>query len=63
LIYIAKRPCGRVSALFWDDKGSEAETRKSIDRWIKRGDSVALIDVDALEKLEPICKQGCGDCR
>ena len=39
-IYIARKPCGKVSASSWDDKGSEKDTAKSIARWVMRGDKV-----------------------
>lgn len=42
-MYIAKRPCGRVSAAAWDDPGEEASTAKSVAEWIKRGLAVERI--------------------
>ena len=35
--YIAKRPCGRISAACWDDHGHEKSTAKFVAEQIKRG--------------------------
>lgn len=43
-MYIAKRPCGRVSAASWDDKGREKDIAKSVASWIRRGDTVERIE-------------------
>ena len=63
-MYIAKRPCGRVSASTWVDEGYEKEIAKSVARWIKRGDSVTLIDRYEGDKMpEFICKGCVGGCK
>ena len=44
-MYIACRPCGRVSASSWDDVGAKKETAKSVAKWIARGDDVSRVAV------------------
>lgn len=41
---IALRPCGRVSATAWDDKGNEPYISQDILRWIRRGDTVLAVE-------------------
>ena len=56
-VWIAKRPCGRVSALAHDTPGNERLTQKMVQRWLDRGDSVSRIPLS--EKLSPsICWPG-----
>lgn len=62
--YIAKRPCGKVSAMCWDDAGYEKEVADHVASYIKRGDAVERV---ARYKDDPqpewICRRGCDDCR
>lgn len=57
-MYVAKRPCGRVSAMSWDDKGYERDIAKSVASWIKRGDTVTHIEVFV---GDPMPEQTCND--
>lgn len=62
-IYLAKRPCGRVSALAWDDPGYEKSTAKHVAEWIARGDKVDRVERFAGdESPEFICSPGCTVC-
>ena len=63
-MYLAKRPCGKVTASAWDDEGYEKETAKSIAKWIKRGDVIERIEVfDGDPMPEWICYGGCKQCK
>lgn len=63
-MYVAKRPCGKVSAMCWDDKGYEKDTAKSVQEWIKRGDSAERIERFEGDPLpEQICYPGCKECK
>lgn len=63
-MYIAKRPCGKVSAASWDDNGHKKDIAKSVASWIKRGDVVERIErFDGDPQPEWICRSGCNDCR
>ena len=42
-IYLARKPCGKVSATSWDDKGAENDNARSIARWLRRGDTVEKV--------------------
>lgn len=42
-MYVARKPCGRVSAACWYDPKDAADTAKSVARWIKRGDTVEML--------------------
>ena len=63
-MYIARRPCGKVSATSWDDHGREKQIAKSVSEWIKRGDKVERIErFNDDPQPEWICRAGCQDCR
>lgn len=59
-LYLAKRPCGRVSALCWDDPGREKDTAKHVAGYIKRGDSVERV---ARYSGDPQPEMICDGCR
>lgn len=62
-MYIARRKCGKVSAMCWDDPGSEKDTAKSVSGYIKRGDSVERVERYENDPMpEWICRSGCTDC-
>lgn len=62
-MYIARRKCGRVSAMCWDDKGHEKDTAKHVADYIKRGDSVERIERFKNDPMPDwICRTGCSDC-
>jgi hypothetical protein len=62
-VYMAKRPCGKVSAMAWDDTGHEKSTAKSIERWIRRGDKVERVEVFKGDQFpETICRPECDEC-
>lgn len=58
--YIAKRPCGRASALAWDDDKYKKDTAKSVAEWIRRGDTVERV---ARRKSDPTPELICQGCR
>lgn len=63
-MYVAKRKCGRVSAMRWDDAGGEKEVAKSLAGWVRRGDTVDRIEVFKGDPMpEWICRPGCADCK
>lgn len=63
-MYIARRKCGKVSAMSWDDPGSEKEAAKSLAAWVRRGDTVERIEVFEGDPMpEWICRPGCADCK
>lgn len=62
-MYLAKRPCGRVSAMCWDEPKHEKSTSKLIVECLRRGDTVERVERFEGEKLpELICRPGCTDC-
>lgn len=62
-MYVAKRPCGKVSAMTWDDPGHEKSIAKSVSRWIKRGDTVERHERFEGDPMpEWACRGGC-DCK
>ena len=62
-IYIARRECGKVSAMRWDDPGAEKEAAKSLAEWVRRGDQVERVERYGNDPLpEWICRSGCTDC-
>lgn len=50
-MYVAKRQCGRISAMSWDDAGAKREIAKSVAQWVRRGDIVERV---ARYKGDPI---------
>jgi len=62
-LWIAKRPCGKVSAMSWEDRGAEVEVAESIARWRDRGDAVERVArYEGDPQPEWICRAGCDDC-
>lgn len=54
-MYVAKRPCGRMTAMAWDDPGSTAAAHA--DLWRSRGDNVErVIRHDGDPEPEWICQ-------
>lgn len=43
-MYVAVRPCGKLSAAAWDDPGHAKSIAQSVASWIKRGDTVSRIE-------------------
>lgn len=63
-MYLARRPCGKVSAMSWDDPGYKRGINKSIKEWVERGDSVVRVERFEGDPIpEMMCRPGCGDCR
>ena len=62
-LYIARRKCGKVSAMCWDDPGSEKSTAQHVASYIKRGESVERVErYENDPQPEWICRSGCTDC-
>lgn len=62
-MYIAKRPCGKVCAMIWDDAGREKSTAKTVASWIARGDVVERLErYEHDEMPEWSCRGGCPTC-
>lgn len=63
-MYLAKRPCGRVSAMAWDDEGNEKSTAKSVASWLRRGDKVERVEIFNGDPVpETICRLKCNNCK
>lgn len=62
-VYIARRPCGKVSAMCWDDKGHEKETAKLVAGYIKRGDTVERVDRYENDPQPDWMSLGCKSCK
>ena len=62
-MYLAKRPCGKVSAMAWDDDGYEKSTAKIVASWLRRGDKVERVEVFKDDPMpEMICRPKCHEC-
>lgn len=62
-MFVAKRPCGKVSAMVWDDTGYEESTAKTVATWVIRGDVVERLEVFKGDPVpETICKPNCNAC-
>ena len=42
-MYVARKPCGKISAAGWYDEKYTKDIAKSITRWIARGNTVSTI--------------------
>lgn len=63
-MYIARRPCGKVSASCWDDPGYEKSTAKEVAGYIKRGDSVERVErFENDPQPDWVCEPGCAKCK
>lgn len=62
-MYLAKRPCGKVSAMCWDEPKYAKDTAKTVADYIRRGDAVERIERFEGDPLpEMICRPGCREC-
>jgi hypothetical protein len=62
-MYIARRKCGKVSAMCRDDPVREKAAAKSLAGWVRRGDTVERVEVFEGDPMpEWICKPGCDAC-
>jgi hypothetical protein len=59
--WVARRPCGKVSAAAWEDGWDEESKSQRLSEWVSRGDTVEREDWSTLEEPEWICYPGC-DC-
>lgn len=61
-VYIAKRPCGKISAACYDDAGYEKDTAKAIAEYIKRGDALTRVlkTKDVMSKDKWMCRECSG---
>lgn len=63
-MYLAKRPCGKVSALSWDDAECKKDIAKSVASWINRGDTVERVErFEGDPQPEYVCMPGCSKCK
>ncbi len=63
-MYIAKRPCGKVTAAAWDEPDSKKETAKSVARWLEFGFTVERIERhDGDPQPEWICHSSDRNCK
>lgn len=63
-MYLARRPCGKVSATCWDDPGYEKATAELVAGYIARGDTVERIERFKNDpQPERICEPGCQRCK
>lgn len=58
-MYLAKRPCGKLTAATWDDAENKKDVAAFVSRCIKRGDAV-----DRIERFEgdPMPEFMCKEC-
>ena len=42
-MYVAKKPCGKLSAAGWYDPDDAKDIAKSVARWMARGDTVETL--------------------
>jgi hypothetical protein len=63
-LLLAKRKCGKVSAMAWDDKEWEQDAKiASIDEWLRRGDTVEGLErFEGDEMPEWCCGPVCEEC-
>lgn len=62
-MFIARRPCGKVSAACWDDPGMEKDTAQHVAEYKRRGAKVERIErFEGDPQPEWICRTGCRDC-
>ena len=59
-MYLAKRPCGRVSASSWDDAQHAKAVAKDVGAWIRRG---LVIERIARYRGDPQPDWICDGCR
>jgi hypothetical protein len=59
-MYIAKKQCGRVAALCWDDPKYAKDTANTVADYIRRG-----LVVERIERFEgaPTPEMICNECR
>ena len=62
-MYVARRPCGKVSAMSWDDPGYEKDNAKSVSTWIRRGHKVERIERFEDDPSPEWCGGECDQCR
>ena len=63
-MYIARRPCGKVSGRCWDEPGYRKYTAKEVAGYIKRGDYVERVErFENDPQPEWICEPGCSKCK
>jgi len=63
-MYLAKRPCGKISAASWDDENwKDKDKQKTIGIWLKRGDTVKRVErFYGGHELDWICNPECEKC-
>lgn len=62
-MYLAKRPCGKISAASWDDPGHEKDVAKSVASWIRRGDTVERVERFEGDPMPEWCAGNCERCK
>ena len=62
-VYVARRQCGKISAMCWDDPESKESTAQRVAEYRLRGDRVELVEqYENDPEPELICRSGCTDC-
>ena len=62
-MYLAKRPCRKVSAMAWDDSERGVNMPETVGKYLARGDKVERVEVfEGDPPPEMICHSGCEDC-
>jgi hypothetical protein len=63
-MFLAKRPCGRVAAMCWDDPRYKKDTLQHIDEYLMDGYTVERVErFEGDPMYETICRPVCTDCR
>ena len=62
-MYIARKRCGKISAMAWDDPGHEKSTAKEVASYIKRGDAVERVERFKGDPLPSKDQMMCDECR
>jgi hypothetical protein len=63
-MFTAKRPCGKLSAMSWDDADCDpAMQGESLMEWIRRGDKVEYLERFEGDPMPEWCAGDCQICR
>lgn len=59
-MYVAKRPCGKLTAASWGDADCKKDVAAFVSRCIKRGDTVERIERFEGDPMPEFMCKGCG---